>query len=671
MKIKRARIQNFRSLREVNIEFDATTCFIGPTGAGKSTVLRALDWFFNGEKTISLDEHDLHSAADSRRITVEVEFNELTEHDRGVLGSYAPPEVDTVIVWRTWEDGEDKISGKALAYPPFETVRAVPTATAKRKAYGELRDQQPALGLPAAGSEAAVLDALLVWEREHRDQLLHTDRNATHFFGFAGQSKLAELIDFVFVSADLRATEEADDQKTSALGRILDYTVNRTAEIETLNVLEKGAHEERLKIQTKAYAPVLLKISADLSRELAHFTTGRGVALAPVVHAPKPAKTSFKISIWDGAAETSVGRQGHGFQRALIIAALKLLAETRNPSQETRTLCLAIEEPELFQHPAQAQTFADVLRDLTAAEGSRIQVAYATHSTVFIDHRAFHQVRRLRRDFVDNHPTTRTSQVTVDDLCEALAGYVKPDSIHRQAGLRCADTLAEGLFALAAVLVEGDTDAGLIIGCAQKMNLSLGAQGISVIHVNGKDNLFLAHAILTALGVPCHVVFDGDSGMEERKLASIQEQTADDQIKARKKITEAAQHAARRNADLLGYLGAKRRVPWPESASNLTFTVFDDNLEEYLKGNWPAWSTRLKHLVDSGEGFSGKNAPTYREAASTAEGGPPALLVQLLANVQELLRGSTPSADHAVPRQPGPQDAADAAVSLEVSGAGR
>src|SRR5947199_62509 len=76
MKIKQVRIHNFRSLREAEIDFDTTTCFIGPTGAGKSTVLGALDWFFNGEKTLALDEQDLHSGAGCRRILVEVEFDQ-------------------------------------------------------------------------------------------------------------------------------------------------------------------------------------------------------------------------------------------------------------------------------------------------------------------------------------------------------------------------------------------------------------------------------------------------------------------------------------------------------------------------------------------------------------------------------------------------------------------
>ncbi|MET9373902.1 AAA family ATPase [Streptomyces sp. NPDC002992] len=41
MKIKRVRIENFCCLHQVDIAFDEITSFIGPTGVGKSTVLRA------------------------------------------------------------------------------------------------------------------------------------------------------------------------------------------------------------------------------------------------------------------------------------------------------------------------------------------------------------------------------------------------------------------------------------------------------------------------------------------------------------------------------------------------------------------------------------------------------------------------------------------------------
>ncbi|MGW6978834.1 AAA family ATPase [Streptomyces sp. NPDC054932] len=55
MQIKRVRIENFCCLYKVDIAFEEITSFIGPTGVVKSTVLRALDWFFNGEKSIASD----------------------------------------------------------------------------------------------------------------------------------------------------------------------------------------------------------------------------------------------------------------------------------------------------------------------------------------------------------------------------------------------------------------------------------------------------------------------------------------------------------------------------------------------------------------------------------------------------------------------------------------
>lgn len=518
MKINRVRIENFRSLLKVDIPFDEITCFVGPTGAGKSTVLRALDWFFNGEKSVALDDEDLHSAGQSPRITVEVEFGCLTAEDHAALGSYAPPEADTVIIWRTWEGGDDKISGKGRAYPPFEEVRRHTAAMDKRRAYNALRDQRPDLGLPTAGSAAAVDDAMRTWETQHRDQLTETEIDGTHFFGFAGQSKLAELIDFVFISADLRAYEEADDRKMSAVGRILDHALDRSEAGQQIGMLEENIQRERLEIHEKVYGPALDDIADALSREVSAFTAGRKVRVTPVAQAPKPARTTFRVSVQDGAAETSVYRQGHGFQRALIIGALKLLAEYRRPDGSSRTLCLAIEEPELFQHPTQARTFADVLRELASSPDGRLQVMYATHNPVFIDPRGFHEIRRLSRDFVDGHPATQARWVTESDLCESLDSYVSERQIRSRAGISCTDTLAEAVFAEVALLTEGDTDGGVIVGCAQRQKINLGTCRVCVVHAGGKGNIILCHAILTALGVPCYVVFDGDEGSGNRSV---------------------------------------------------------------------------------------------------------------------------------------------------------
>ncbi|MGW4732406.1 AAA family ATPase [Streptomyces shenzhenensis] len=600
--------------------------FIGPTGVGKSTVLRALDWFFNGEKGIALSDDDIHSAAEDGRISVDVEFDGLTDHDRQTLGRYAPDGAASVSVWRTWQSGEDKITGKALAYAPFEEVRKNEKAMELRRAYDQLRESDPNLGLPSAGTKDKVLDAMLTWELENRNRLTEAEVEDTHFFGFAGQSRLAQLIDFVFVSADLRAYEEADDQKATALGRILDHAVDRSQANEQLGEIEENAHLARQEVHAKVYGPVLDEVSAALSEEVSKFTTGREVVVTPTVQVPRPARTSFQVSIRDGAAHTSVHRQGHGFQRALIIAALKYLADQRRPADGMRTLCLAVEEPELFQHPPQARTFAKVLRELVAASPQgRTQVMYATHNPVFIDPKGYHQIRRLCRAADTEHPATEVWQATEEDLCRALDGLVGKKSIRSRTEGTLGGTLAEGFFAHAVVLVEGDGDAGVITGCAERSGISLGAEGISVIEVHGKDNIMISDALFSALGVPCYVMFDGDSGMEERKRESVSNLLPHQRQEKEEKFEQQARANRAKNANLLQYLGATP-ASQPTDDSTGRYTVFEDTLETYLDQHWPTWEERRRELVRAGEGIEGKNAATYLETTRTAAAEPPFLL---------------------------------------------
>ncbi|MGA5293501.1 ATP-dependent nuclease [Streptomyces koyangensis] len=638
VKIKRVCIENFRCLHKVDVSFEDITSFIGPTGVGKSTVLRALDWFFNGEKGVSLSDDDVHSAAEGSRISVEVEFDGLTDHDRQTLGRYAPDGAASLSIWRTWQNGEDKITGKALAFGSFEEVRKNERAMELRRAYDQLKDSDPSLGLPSAGTKEKVLEAMLSWELANRDRLTEAEIEDTHFFGFAGQSRLAQLIDFVFVSADLRAYEETDDQKATALGRILDHAVDRSQANEQLGEIEENAHLARQEVHSKVYGPVLDEVSAALSAEVAKFTTGREIIVTPTVQAPRPARTAFQVRIRDGAAHTSVHRQGHGFQRALIIAALKYLADRRRPADGKRTLCLAIEEPELFQHPPQARTFAKVLRELVATSPQgRTQVTYATHNPVFIDPKGYHQIRRLCRAAGEEHPLTEVWQAAEEDLCRALDGLVNKKVIRSRTEGTLGGALAEGFFAHAVVLVEGRGDEGVITGCADRSGINLGAEGISVIEVNGKDNLMISDALFSALGVPCYVVFDGDAGMEERKRESVRHLIPQQRQEKEQEFERQARKNRTKNANLLQYLG-KAPNPQPADDSTGRYTVFEDTLETYLDQHWPAWEERRLELIRAGEGVAGKNAATYLETTRTVVAGAPYLLHALLENVRSLAR---------------------------------
>lgn len=60
MKIKKIVISNFRAFKHAEIDFDDFNCIIGKNDTGKSTILTALDWFFDSKKI--LDENDFAAA---------------------------------------------------------------------------------------------------------------------------------------------------------------------------------------------------------------------------------------------------------------------------------------------------------------------------------------------------------------------------------------------------------------------------------------------------------------------------------------------------------------------------------------------------------------------------------------------------------------------------------
>jgi len=124
MKIQSVRVRNFRTLKDVTIPFDAVTTFIGTNGAGKSTVLRALDWYFNG-KAGSLTEKDCSFGATTENIEVQVTFTDLTDKDRDALGKYAPAGTANFTAWKRWSpDGSEVLSANAKSLPEFNAIKA-------------------------------------------------------------------------------------------------------------------------------------------------------------------------------------------------------------------------------------------------------------------------------------------------------------------------------------------------------------------------------------------------------------------------------------------------------------------------------------------------------------------------------------------------------------------
>ena len=624
MKIQSVRIKNFRTLKDVTIPFDSITTFIGPNGAGKSTVLRALDWYFNG-KLGSLTEKDCSFEAITENIEVQVAFTDLSAKDREALGKYAPENVATFTAWkRRSPDGSEVLSANAKGLPEFNAIKSAGGATAKKDQYATLRASRPDLGLQAANTGAAVDQAMTAWEASHTNQLVDAPETLqTNFFGFNSGGKMSGLFDYVLVTADLRASEESIDGKASIIGRILERSVDRAAADEAIAEIVEESRAKQQKVYEEKFKAQLESMTKQLNEVVASYSSGRAITVSPAEVELKAPRTTFDVSVLDGTTKTTVERQGHGFQRTLLISALQLLAQSGTASA-AGVICLAIEEPELFQHPIQAQTFAKVLRSLAEDTGKRIQVTYATHSPYFLEARHFDQVRRLTRS-TGEAPLVTVHLATATDVKSKLNGVLSADSVDRQLDGIVANDLAVALFAHRAFLVEGTTESSVFYGIGDKTRLGLlEAAGVSIVPVGGKSSIPLAHAILTSIGIPVYALFDADGGFEER---------AEAKGKKPDKIAEERIGHVKANRAALRYFG-RDEEDFPAAIVTDEVAIFDDHFETFLSANWPEWITACNEVAAAAGIDLSKNQLAYRTATLKAAGSVPAMLTQILAKAE-------------------------------------
>ena len=188
-----------------------------------------------------------------------------------------------------------------------------------------------------------------------------------------------------------------------------------------------------------------------------------------------------------------------------------------------------------------------------------------------------------------------------------------------------ANDLAVALFAHRAFLVEGTTESSVFYGIGDKTTLgSLEAAGVSIVPVGGKPSIPLAHAILTAIGIPVYALFDADGGFEARAVAK---------GKKPDKIAEERMGHVASNRATLRYFG-RAEEDFPSAIVADEVAIFEDHLETFLLANWPDWINACNVVAAAARIDLAKNQLAYRMATLKAAGTVPELLMQILTKAE-------------------------------------
>ena len=586
MIIKSLRVQNFRCILDETLKCEPLTVLIGPNGCGKSTFLRALQLFYDTDAEYSAE--DFYSSDRDHPIQVAVTFGDLTDDEKRLFAPYVAGDVLPVEKELRWPRGRDSQKYYAMTFrnPDFGAVRDADGAPEKRRAYAGLAGSEAYRGLlPPATRVAEIDEALREFELQHRDRCQQT-RQETQFFGppRIGGGRLDHFTQFRLVPAVRDASGDATEGRGSAISVLMDALVRTVLDQrDDVSELRERTRQEYDQIIAAATAVELDGLQGALTATLAKYAPdatvslvwrpGEGVEISP---------PTADVRLGEDGYKAPVPSTGHGLQRAFILTLLEHLAanqaRARQPGETTApdgtapqgpqlNLVLAIEEPELYQHPSRQRHLANVLLRLTTGQvrglADRAQVIYSTHSPLLVGIDRLDQVRLLRKDPSPHGKPkqTRVSQTTLEEVATEVrkAHRWRParytgDALAARLRVLMTPWMNEGFFASVVVLVEGEGDRAAILGAAGVKGLDFDGKGITVIPCMSVDSLDKAGAIFKRLRVPMYAVWDNDRGNGSAK---------------------------RRNRCLLRLLGQPEE-DWPE-VIGAEFACLDGKLESLLR----------------------------------------------------------------------------------------
>jgi putative ATP-dependent endonuclease of the OLD family len=214
---------------------------------------------------------------------------------------------------------------------------------------------------------------------------------------------------------------------------------------------------------------------------------------------------------------------GEGSRNLILLALLRSYAVNLRQAGEEPNGILALEEPEIYMHPQAQRNLFRVLREIA---DSGIQVIISSHSSCFVETEYFDSIGLVRK-IPDSESAQRQhselTMVTKERLVERCAKtgvsanktsvanigeYYKTTSNYR---------LNEAFFARFVILVEGETEELALPEYLHAAGLDCDMRGVSVIAVEGKNQLPKYWRLFGAFKIPMLMLFDNDDDDEGGK----------------------------------------------------------------------------------------------------------------------------------------------------------
>lgn len=518
MRIKKLKVHNYRSIRDLELECLSQVIMLGPNNHGKSNLLSALDFALStGAKPVEQDFF-VYRGERENDFWVEMTFHELTEQEKKTFNKYVLND-GTICIRKTARLQNGSIEVFYNGYVEQASEEWLHADNAGAYTSREKINQTPLKDLVAPSGRLTKTDienAQREYIEQHYNELKFS--RALEKGPLLGQKNVGGgvLPDFYLIPAVRDLTEEIKVKTTTTFGRLLIRAVREMAEDDPRFVKARKSLQDLVEAlnareDLDKQSNPLAKLEKSIEEELQSWGVTVDIEVTPP-ELERLFELGTDVHLNDGV-KTTADRKGHGLQRAMIFALLRAWAKSLRdgkrkegeegvvPRKQSDSVIFAMEEPELFLHPHAQRRLAASLREI--ANTPEHQVFVCTHSTYFVDLEHYKEVAIITKHCPEKGSCV---QQCTYDLFEGenieerkkrfhMAQWINPDR-------------GEMFFAQRVVFVEGETEKVVLPFLAEKLGVF--NSDVSFIDCGSKHNLPLYIAIANAFKIPYLVVHDED-----------------------------------------------------------------------------------------------------------------------------------------------------------------
>lgn len=515
MKLEEVRIKNFRAFKEeVSIPISSLTTFIGKNDIGKSSILEALEIFFNNGSLVTCEREDLSVETQDNDIEITCIFADFPNEividssartclkDEHLLNSQGKLEIKKSYTCTTSKPKE-RVFIQCI-HPSNPEVKDL--LTLKRK---DLVQKAQDIGVDANTYNASVNSQIrkAIWAntvdlRLENTALLVDEGDTRKIF----EELRKYLPTYALFQSDRQSKD--DDKEITDPMKVAVMQALREVESE-LNSIKETVR--RCAIETAQRTLIKLK---EMDPDLAS-------SLIPDFRAEPKFESQFKLTL-KSDNNIPINKRGSGVRRLILLNFFRAEAERRMMDADSDSIIYAFEEPETSQHPSHQQLLIDSFLALSNTENC--QVILTTHTPSLAGFIPLSSLRYI--EMTDAHRTIRYGSNDVyQDICDSLGLLPGP--------------LPLGVKAL--VLVEGKADVIFLHHTAEKLKEAgyipetFKDKSIGIIPTGGCDNLrhWCTLKIIDQFQLPWCALLDSDKGTpKESKNKKLVEKLRRNGIKA-------------------------------------------------------------------------------------------------------------------------------------------